>query len=262
MINPSPESSYPPGTLRPPVESAGSATPTHSLSRSRRNVGEPGKYWPQNTTLTIAMYEYEMHDEYVLAVKKAAGHWLPHINLKFDFVSGERGDIRIAQNPPGNSGGASSIGTDARNIAFWMPTMSLPMNHNDPCFEYTVMHEFGHMLGAHHAHQHPDANIPWNRENIHKTYRGTTNPHAVQDNILPLTRSNAYDLLPYDPESVMHYAVSPDLTDGKREHIENRSLSDGDIAWAKKAYPAPQAAPIPPVIRHPRFRDADFDCTV
>lgn len=69
MINPSPESSYPPGTLQPPVESPASATPTHSLSRSRRNVGEPGKYWPQNTTLTIAMYEYEMGDEYVLAVK-------------------------------------------------------------------------------------------------------------------------------------------------------------------------------------------------
>ena len=260
MITLAPEAAYQPGTHWPPGESADSATPTSSLSRSRRSVGEPGKYWPQNTTLTIAMYEYETDDKYVLAVKKAASHWLPHINLKFDFVSGDSGDIRIAQNPPGDNGGASSVGTDARNIPLGMPTMRLPMDHNDPRFEYTVLHEFGHMLGAHHSHQHPDANIPWNREHIHQAYRRSPNPHQVRDNVLPLTRSSAYDLLPYDPDSVMHYAVSPDQTDGKRAHIENRSLSDGDIAWAKKAYP--QAAPMPPVIRHPRFRDADSDCTV
>ena len=260
MIKPAPEASYQPGTHWSPGESTDSATPTHSLSRRRRNVGEPGKYWPQNTTLTIAMYEYGVDDEYVLAVKKAASRWLPHINLKFDFVSGARGDIRIAQNPPGDNGGASSIGTDARNIPFGLPTMSLPMDHNAPRFEDTVLHEFGHMLGAHHAHQHPDANIPWNRETIHQTYRNTPNPQEVEDNVLPLTRSSAYDLLPYDPDSVMHYAVSPDQTNGKRAHSENRSLSDGDIAWAKKTYP--QAAPMPAVIRHPRFRDADSDCTV
>ncbi|KAF1026547.1 MAG: hypothetical protein GAK37_02647 [Pseudomonas sp.] len=29
-----------------------------SLSRNRRNVGEPARYWPQNSTLKIAMYDY------------------------------------------------------------------------------------------------------------------------------------------------------------------------------------------------------------
>lgn len=219
----------------PSVENT--AESAQRLSRSRRNIGEPARYWPQNSTIKIAMYD--MDDEYVQAVKKAASEWLPHINLKFEFVSGEDGDVRITQNINNKKGGSSSIGTEALDALPSHPTMSLPRDHRDPAFAHTVIHEFGHMLGAHHAHQHPDANIPWDMSKVYESFGRTygLDRQQVQNNVLPLPRSSQYDFMPYDGDSVMHYEVSPHLTDGSWGQSESWSLSDGDIAWAKKAYP-------------------------
>lgn len=228
----------PPGIFEQhPANSPVEAPP--SLSRNRRNVGEPARYWPQNSTLKIAMYDYDMDDEYVLAVKKAAGEWLPHINLKFEFVAGDEGDVRITQNLFNDGGGSSAVGTGALGISPAQPTMSLPKDHNHPRFAYVVMHEFGHMLGAHHAHQHPDANIPWNRERAYESYKHIAgmDRQSVNKNVFPLPGTSDYDLQPYDGDSVMHYEISPKLTDGSWGQSETWSLSDGDIAWAKKAYP-------------------------
>lgn len=232
--------SHPAFQYRPtdqPVETA--TDHTQRLTRHRRNVGEPANYWPQNSTLKIAMYDYDMDDEYVLAVKKAASEWLPHINLKFDFVSAEEGSVRITQNPDGSGGGASTIGTKALAESPATPTMSLPRDHKHRRFAYVVMHEFGHMLGAHHAHQHPDAYIPWNMDKVYGAFNRIAglDRQGVQRNVLPLPRSSHYDYLPYDGDSVMHYEVNPTLTHGRWGQAESWSLSDGDIARAKKAYP-------------------------
>lgn len=237
MINAYPPAAFHYTPSAPAHESAvDSAQP---LSRSRRNIGEPAKYWPQNSTLKIAMYDYDMDDNYVLAVKKAASEWLPHINLKFEFVPGEEGDVRITQNITGDRGGSSAIGTDALDLSPAHPTMSLPMDHTDPRFAYVVTHEFGHMLGAHHAHQHPDAHIPWNMDKVYEGYNRSDglDRQAVQKNVLPLPRSSRYELMPYDGDSIMHYEISPHLTHGNWGQSENHSLSKGDIAWANKAYP-------------------------
>lgn len=238
-------SSTPPPVLpySPLASSAeNTAEPTQALSRSRRNIGEPAKYWPQNSTIKIAMYEYDMNDEYVLAVKKAASEWLPHINLKFEFVPGDEGDVRITQNLLDDQSGTSAVGTDALDAPY-NPTMSLPKDHRHPRFQYMVMHEFGHMLGAHHAHQHPDANIPWDMDKVHEEYKRIygMDRKRVQNDVLPLPRSSQYDYQPYDGDSVMHYEIKPDATDGSWGQSETWSLSDGDIAWAKKAYPKQQA---------------------
>lgn len=244
------------------------------LSRRRRNVGEPAKYWPQNSTIKIAMYDYPMDDPYVLAVKNAASEWSTHINLTFEFVSGDEGDVRITQNIVGDTGGSSRIGNDAQRALYGAPTMSLPIDHTLPSFNQTVLREFGHMLGAHHAHQHPDANIQWNQSVLDMNYPQT----YQQTNFLPLPRSGSYDFLPYDPDSIMHYSINPALTTSNEFHSRGSTLSAGDIAWANKTYPRPnkgenatfsipgsphsyQAPPIPPAIHRPRFRDADSDCT-
>lgn len=226
---------YPP-TIASDETSTVTAQP---LSRRRRNVGEPAKYWPQNSTIKIAMYDHDMNDDYVLAVKKAASEWLPHINLKFEFVSGEEGDVRITQSPDDDTGGSSAIGTEALEKPYASPTMSLPRNHQHPTFAYVVMHEFGHMLGAHHAHQHPDANIPWDMDKVYEGYNRIAgmDRQSVHKNVLPLPRSSQYEFMPYDGDSIMHYEVSPHLTHGGWGQSESWFLSEGDIAWANKAYP-------------------------
>lgn len=229
-------------TLQHPPAAAHTESATDSaqtLSRHRRNIGEPAKYWPQNSTIKIAMYDYDMDEEYVLAVKRAASQWLPHINLKFEFVAGEEGDVRITQNVSNTGGGSSAIGTEALERSSAYPTMSLPKDHKHPRFEYVVMHEFGHMLGAHHAHQHPDAHIPWDMDKVYEGYNRIAglDRQGVQRNVLPLPRSSQYEFMPYDGDSVTHYEVPPALTHGGWGQSETCSLSDGDIAWAKKAYP-------------------------
>ena len=232
------------GATPPPVlHYSPAAEPAQVLSRNRRNIGEPTKYWPQNSILKIAMYDYDMDDEYVLAIKKAAGEWLPHINLKFEFVPGEEGDVRITQNMIDDQSGASVIGTDALDKPY-SPTMLLPRDHRHPRFEYVVKHEFGHMLGAHHAHQHPDAHIPWDMDNVYEGYKRIAgmDRQEVQKNVLPRPRSSQYDYQPYDGDSVMHYEISPRLTHGEWGQSETWSLSAGDITWAKKAYPKSTAA--------------------
>ena len=121
-----------------PAKDGDSIQPTERLSRSRRDVGEPDKYWPQHSTLKIAMYDYEMDDPYVQAVKQAASEWLPHINLKFEFVSGEEGDVRISGVPIHQGSGVSMVGTDAQKVSPGMPTMNLPIDYSSTSFAHTV----------------------------------------------------------------------------------------------------------------------------
>lgn len=215
------------------TENADRANQPERLSRRKRSIGEPGKYWPQNSTLKIAMYDYSMDDPYVLAVKKAASEWLRHINLKFEFVSGEEGDVRITHNLPGDDGGSSALGTDAQNARPYAQTMSLPISANSGTFAVTVLHEFGHMLGAHHEHQHPDANIPWNQANLDRHFT----PQTLEHNFRPLPRSPLYDFSSYDGDSIMHYSIDPAWTAHNTFHSRNSILSPDDIAWAKRAYP-------------------------
>jgi hypothetical protein len=223
------------------TQSAEPTTDAPVLSRHRRNIGEPRWYWPQNSTIKIAIFDHATDSEYVKAIKAAASEWLPHINLKFEFVAGNKGDVRIQAAPI--LGGYSSIGKSSKRMGQAIPSMVLPMDHKHARFAFVVMHEFGHMLGAHHANQHPDSNIPWNTEKTYEYYKKAHNmgKTEVDKNILPLPKKPKYDLLPYDGDSVMHREIKPDVTDGSWGQSETWSLSDGDIAWAKKAYPKQQA---------------------
>ncbi|WP_256657547.1 hypothetical protein [Pseudomonas sp. ACM7] len=104
------------------------------------------------------------------AVKAAASKWLPYVNLTFDFVELSdndmeyEGDIRVYLSHHYDGTGRSEIGTDALAVQAHSPTMLLGTSYSSPRFEFTAIHEFGHALGLMHAHQHPEANIPWDKE--------------------------------------------------------------------------------------------------
>lgn len=249
-----------------------------SVSRTKRNVADSEKYWPQGATLKVAMYGAS--DAFIETVKSAAEKWLPHINLKFDFVSGSQGDIRIAQTFTSKQG-SSAIGTDAQKVPADEPTLLLPHDHQDPRFAYVVTHEFGHVLGALHAHQHPDTEIPWNRPRVYLLYSfGLGKSRTdVDEQILPKPRKSTYHYEPYDRHSIMHYDINKVTTDGKWEQPESPQISAGDIALVSKAYPrmaheaksvtspapdSPRSYPAQPALlakHHRRWRDADSDCT-
>ncbi|WP_207866782.1 hypothetical protein [Pseudomonas fluorescens] len=212
-------------------------------ARKKRAVGKHTYFWAPGRSLRIAFLSGDQ--AFKDAVKAAANNWLPHINLTFDFVEGESGDIRISSEP-----GIywSMIGTNALLIEEG-PTMRLSPDLRAPAFfAANVMHEFGHALGAEHEHLHPASNIPWNKPAVYAAHgvaedadEGDYARRSVDERYFNLLDASDFDYTPYDPKSIMHYAVRQNWTLGDFKIDLNLVLSDKDKAFMAKAYPFPAA---------------------
>lgn len=218
-----------------------------SGSRKKRSVGEHTKFWTPGRTLKVLVYTFDEHSFEI--VKKGAMKWQPYISLNLEFLEIDEqdiyaseeflGDIRVNFLPSFNNGGSSKIGTDALTGSPHDASINLGINFSSPYYEWMVIHEFGHALGLHHEHQHPDANIPWDREKAYNYYARTAgfSRQEVDANVLPLERIPSRTYSPYDRQSVMHYEVLNDLTIDDWQQTVNMGISNGDIALMKKAYP-------------------------
>jgi hypothetical protein len=243
--------SLPPTHLRDSYNAAigerSSNATNSSGNRTTRGIGEHTKFWNPKRTLKILVYTY---DEYSFeAVKSGAMKWQPYISLTFEFLEIDEediynseeflGDIRVSFQPLFNNGGSSKIGTDALTGSPHDASMYLGTDFSSPHYEWTVIHEFGHALGLHHEHQHPDAGIPWDREKTYSYYARAAgfSRQDVDANVLPLKRVQDRTYTPYDRQSVMHYDVLNDLTNGDWQQTASMCISEGDIALIKKAYP-------------------------
>lgn len=160
----------------------------------------------------------------------------------FNANSPERGDIRIWFEPGGSN---SYIGSDAENVALTEPTMRLgwiDRTKSDQEIRQVILHEFGHALGLIHEQQHPDANIQWDTEKVYDYYKRTQNPpwsrEKVDLNIFKRYDKTTLNGLAYDSKSIMHYAISANLTKNNCCPVQwNHSLSDEDLLIIKKLYP-------------------------
>jgi hypothetical protein len=205
--------------------------------RAKRSVAAHTKFWKPGRTLKIAMYDEDQKT--IDKIKSIASKWIEHANLKFEFVSGAVGDIRIkiAQTQDGNS--YSFLGTDALTRPPEVHTMEIGPALEDDEFETTVLHEFGHALGLDHEHQHPDADIPWDLEKVYAWYKEKSNIERdqVDKNVLPLPRNTNYTYGDYDPLSIMHYDIDSRLTINNWSHPGGSTLSKKDLEVIRKIYP-------------------------
>ncbi|EXF94777.1 peptidase M12 [Pseudomonas fluorescens HK44] len=219
-----------------------------SSGRKKRSVGEHTKYWRPGRTLRILVFEYNEHS--FEAIKNGANKWQPYVNLNFEFIEMDEqdifksdellGDIRVAFYPRLGGGGSSAIGTDSLTGDPQAPSMSFfQTDFSSPDFESMVIHEFGHALGLHHEHQHPDAKIPWDRKKAYFHFAAAANlsREQVDANVFPLERTPNRTYTPYDRYSVMHYQVHNELTVGDWHQPLNRHISEGDIAAIRAIYP-------------------------
>lgn len=205
--------------------------------RNARMVAPPELYWPNGSTLRIAFINNPS-----ASVKKkiidTASQWLEHINLKFNFVDGKEGDIRITTDTQEWS---SYPGISAQQAAQNEPTMKLAINDDTTEREYVtnVLHEFGHMLGAVHEHQHPQADIPWDKPKAYAYYQKLTGWTTEQVDQFVFTRypEEGFSFTPYDTKSIMHYPVPNEITLGDWAVEQSDRLSANDIAHMSKAYP-------------------------
>lgn len=217
------------------VHRQGNKTSTVS-SRKKRSVAYSGALWENASTLRISFMgdiSIEVRDR----IERIIRQWEPFVSLAFEMAEDGTGEIRIAVT---GTESYSAIGNNALTLPFDHPTMVIGLAPDNFDFERTVLHEFGHALGFHHAHLHPAANIPWDKPAIYEYFSKTQawSKEDVDENLFALDPLERTHLGDYDKKSVMHYQVTNFMTLRDWEVEVNASLSEGDKAFARVSYPA------------------------
>ncbi|MED7670492.1 peptidase M12 [Pseudomonas moraviensis subsp. stanleyae] len=204
--------------------------------RQKRSIACSNRLWDNASEVTFSFME-NLPDESAYRIERIIRQWEPFVSLTFAQVEKGQGQIRIALDGDENW---SAIGTEALEFDREEPTLVIQAALQDPSFEATLLHEFGHALGFHHAHLHPDANIPWNIEAVHLHFKETQgwNDEEIELNIFRLDSCNNTFDEEYDSLSIMHYPVPNFMTHGNFEIAFNMKLSERDKRLARQSYPA------------------------
>jgi hypothetical protein len=225
------------------------------IAMSRRGLGlaprsplriavETSKRWKPGRTLRVRFLGGIAQVQ--AKVQGFANQWSQFTNITFAFGADPNAEIRIAFTP--GDGSWSYIGTDALGISLGEPTMNfgwLTPTTSDDEYSRVVLHEFGHALGCIHEHQHPQANIPWNKEAVYRYFGGPPNNWSRQDvdrNIFERYSVEETNFSAFDPASIMLYAIPKELTDGVFEVGWNTKLSATDREFMGSIYPFAPAA--------------------
>lgn len=199
-----------------------------------------GMKWLPGRTVKVALMDGE---EFVhMKVKQFAKLWEPYANVAFEFGDEPDADVRVSFILDGRSW--SYLGVQALSIPEDEATMNygwLTPESGEDEFERVICHEFGHALGCIHEHQHPEAGIPWDKEAVYAYYAGPPNfwsEETVDHNLFRRYSRTQTQFSKFDPESIMLYSVSNDLTLGDFEVGWNRMLSDMDKEFVAVMYPA------------------------
>jgi hypothetical protein len=204
--------------------------------RNKRSTAYSNRLWENASTVTFSFMQ-DLSDDLKYRIERVIRQWEPFVSLTFELVAASEGQIRIALDGGENY---SAIGTEALEVDVDEATLVLGEDPANPIFDATLLHEFGHALGFHHAHLHPDANIPWDREAAYKYYREEHKwtDEDIELNLFSFEKDNTVFLGEYDPLSIMHYPVPNFMTRGNFEMGDNIKISERDKQLARSCYPA------------------------
>ncbi|KAJ7575765.1 hypothetical protein C8J56DRAFT_1063008 [Mycena floridula] len=178
-------------------------------------------------------------------VKKYAAEWIvPGLtaNLKFDWVQDGDAEVRIAYDNKSRKNW-SCLGTQCYEVKDQSePTVKFywPPGETEKDHARHVRHEFGHVLGFVHEHQHPQASIPWDLNALYAYYsQGDRDKAWVNANVAGVYNVEDVDFLSYDKTSVMHYEIKEEWVTDKSYKVDPPSLvlSRKDKELAYKSYP-------------------------
>jgi hypothetical protein len=197
--------------------------------------------WPNGSVLNVAFLNGSLAQKQ--KVEEVAPEWSHYANLKFQFVEGDKGDVRIRF----SSGIApwSFRGIEARDIPPQCPTMTLVAIADDNSVSSydraAILHEFGHVLGFLDEIQNPNGHIPW-RPEVRAQSPDYVYTQQVSECRAPLNHPVTYqaqleNYRAFDPHSIMMaYITSQFLTEDTTLGGAS-DLSASDKAFARKMYP-------------------------
>ncbi|WLH36773.1 M12 family metallopeptidase [Pseudomonas sp. FP2196] len=203
--------------------------------RRKRSLAYSDFFWENASTLKISF----LHDiplELKDRVERIIRQWEPFVSLAFEVVEDYKGEIRIAL---GGQESYSTIGTQALTVDTRFPTMTIGVEPDNLAFERTLLHEFGHALGFHHAHLHPEANIPWNKPVVYDFFETVFgwSKEQINHNLFDLDSTHPLSFGKYDKDSIMHYPIQDFMTVSNWQTGINSTLSEGDKMFARQIYP-------------------------
>jgi len=213
------------------------------------------KKWVNGTVLHyhfLASSKWSWPEDQRQVVRWAFKAW-KDINIGLLFV--ETSDVSEAEILIGalqDNRSWSYVGTDILKYNDGGRTMNFGWDLTTKWGHATALHEIGHTLGLPHEHQNPQAGIVWNEPEVYARFSAPPNNWShdtIFHNIIRKLDPSEIEGSIWDPKSIMHYPFEPGLITSPKPYDkkgigENVRLSDSDIDWARRFYPA-GTSPVP-----------------
>lgn len=231
--------------VKEPVFAYGSSVGSASASSSYAPDLLPGqglkaKLWRSGQTIRIRFLDGDPTlQERVMTI---AYRLTEFAYLHFEVVREGDTEVRISFK---EAGSWSYMGLDALVVAQDQPTMNFGWftpQLDETGARQVVLREFGHMLGLVNEHQNPNANLPWNRDAVIRTFGGPPNNWSVEQIEVNMLRTYPPAQLavakPFDPDSIMAYPFPQSLFSGSFSIAGTRGeLTETDKQTLAALYP-------------------------
>lgn len=235
---------------------------TDSHHITRRGVGDYFYEMPQNgdpVVIKVKFITSKCPEGFKKLIMNAVKDWEAYAHVEFHFLndnSNEYAHVRIDVGkglPDNGIPNYSAHGTLAKMIPNDRHTMRLSVNQyyriqqglvTEARVKRSILHEFGHVLGLMHEHQHPNRKFKWNKDAVYKSLPSGATWEDMDRQIFAIVNSpTSSNSGQYDPQSIMNYPFPPLFTFGSSACPPARDedileLSAGDKAFIAKMYPA------------------------